>query len=215
MTIRGEIRNAPPQLEEEKKLETKPHFRKLEFGVQLLTLLIATIAAMIYGFQWYQMRKSLEVDQRPWIRISEEVKPFDEAKPEEIYVRFHLLNSGKTPATHFDARFFVEKVQNGKEPILSEAHFESGFSMGAMFPAEPEDIVREMYRLTPTELEDYKSGKVFFVIYTKATYTDFFKIDHWTKRCAFISLVDKMDPSVHSFSAKRCTDDYNDIDNNQ
>ena len=113
----------------------------------------------------------------------------------------------KLPATSFDAKFFVEVVKNGEEPLLSETSHElADSSTGVLFPNLPSTFPAS-YTLTKSEYEDFNDGRVFLVVYSKVSYRDFFRTEHWTRNCVFIGL------PGHAYAAKKCTD-YSGIDDN-
>lgn len=61
---------------------------------------------------------------------------------------------------------------------------------------------------TEVEFEEFKTKKIFGVLYAKAIYKDSFQVDHWTQYCIFIS-----GPEPGTVTAKNCSD-YNRTDNN-
>jgi len=79
-------------------------------------------------------------------------------------------------------------------------------STGALFPNVPAGQPIE-YPFSQSDLEDFKQGRAFVVVYGQATYSDFFHVGHWTKFCTFFGAI------TGGYTAKKCTD-YNDIDEN-
>jgi len=161
----------------------------------ILTLGLCWIASLQY--------RALKTDERPWVRLF--VEPVQFSSP-SFTLLTHAFNSGKTPAKSFNADFFIEVVKNGEQPKLDGTGQISSISSGVLFPNTPADSPVS-YTFTQSEFQDFKDGRVFFVLYSKLTYSDFFRVKHWTKHCQFFG------GKPGNYSAKKCTD-YNDIDDN-
>jgi len=152
----------------------------------------------------YNQYRTARIDERPWIRIDVQTTPYNTPA---FVIPVTVVNAGKTPATSFDAKFFVEVVKNGEEPLLSETSHElADSSTGVLFPNLPSTFPAS-YTLTKSEYEDFNDGRVFLVVYSKVSYRDFFRTEHWTRNCVFIGL------PGHAYAAKKCTD-YSGIDDN-
>jgi hypothetical protein len=162
----------------------------------LLTAALVWIASLQY--------KGLTTDERPWIRLIAENPQINSPS---FTITTHALNSGKTPAKSFSAVFFIEVVKNGEDPRLNEDRAPTAQSTtGVAFPNIPVDTPVS-YTFTQSEFQDFKDRRAFFILYAKMTYSDFFRIAHWTKHCQFFAI------PPGGYTAKKCTD-YNDIDNN-
>jgi hypothetical protein len=160
----------------------------------VLTAILACIALQQY--------RALKTDVRPWIKIDVEIAKVPDRS---ISVPVRAVNSGKTPAKNYDSGFFIEVVNNGDDPRLDGAGTRTFAKTGVLFPNTPTDVT-VTYTFGESDFQDIKSGKKFFVLYGMATYTDFFRVKHWTKICRFFA-------GNGLFTAKKCTD-YNDIDDN-
>ena len=147
--------------------------------------------------------RGMRTDERPWIRVYVDPLPISSAA---FTISIHAVNSGKTPAKSFQSEFFIEIVKNGEQPQLNETRPIAGSSTGVMYPNAPGDTPVS-YTFTQSEYQDFRDGRVFFVLYSKLTYFDFFRVEHWTRHCQFF------DAKPGDYSAKKCTD-YNDIDDN-
>ena len=53
---------------------------------------------------------------------------------------------------------------------------------GVNYPNNPENVPFKV-PFTSTEAEAFRNNKLYLVIYGTVTYTDFFKVQHWTKFC--------------------------------
>jgi hypothetical protein len=161
----------------------------------LLTFALCWIAANQY--------RGMRTDERPWVRIYDDIPTIDS---QSFAVPTHAINSGKTPAKSFEAKYFIEVVRNGQDPKLDETKPIGTNTTGVLFPNLPIDMPVP-YSFTQSEYQDFRDKRAFFVLYVKVTYTDFFRTEHSTKHCQFFG----MPPG--GYTAKKCTD-YNDIDDN-
>jgi hypothetical protein len=168
---------------------------------------VALAAAILIGYiaihQWYAMK----VDERPWVRVWIDMAPVQTLNP-SISGTLHILDSGKTPARKADGTYFIEKVTNGTNPTFPEGRPLHMVLTGTQFPSVQTDAPINFYPLSQTELNDLNAKKIFFVIYGRFTYKDFFGTRHWTKFCQPWMLVS---PGYYTF--QDCTE-YNDIDDN-
>lgn len=189
------------------------------------TLVLAT--ASIYQFnvmggQLDVMRK----DQRPWLKLTFDNFVTQVGSP--IGGNLHMVNSGKTPAKKLEGKFAIEKVKNGEQPRLDFGNTWVTFTGGALFPNDaqaqainmqqtvygPSGPFYEAASLSQTDWDDYVQGRIFFVAYGSISYFDFFRVQHWTKYCVFLSAPES--PAIvvpRQFTAHNCTD-YNDVDDN-
>jgi hypothetical protein len=203
----GAKRESEAQCKEGESMGLRERLKRSSITDWLLILFTAVIAgATIYQFiilggQLDVMRK----DQRPWIRVRVEVQPLPVVSP-IMTGTGHVRNSGKTPAKNPHAYFFFEKIQNGTEPRLDKLKADVESTTGVLFPDEPYDVPLTIYSLSATEFDEFNREKIFFVVYGRLTYTDFYNVEHWTKFCQFIGL-------HGTATAKPCAD-YGDLDSN-
>ena len=105
----------------------------------LLTLFTAVLAAaaiyqfIIMGGQLDTMRK----DQRAWVSIIQKgpIVLNVGVTPSEVVT---ISNTGKTPAKHVAAHFYVEIVPNGKAPHFEESAMHSIVLYGSIPPNLPQ-----------------------------------------------------------------------------
>jgi hypothetical protein len=165
-------------------LKNDPYFRPEGISSRL-TLAITVIAAFIYGLQWYQMRKSMENDDRAWIKIAiGQVIPPNTNYP--IIIPLTFTNIGKTPARKIQIKTAVKIVLNHESFDFAYDHA-IGVTTGVMFPDQPNPAVdaRTVYshgarNLTTDELSDLTNGQAFVITYSSVTYLDVFGNPHWT-----------------------------------
>jgi hypothetical protein len=179
-------------------------------------------AAAIYQFiimnsQLDTMRK----DQRPWIKVTFTPSPLQVLTPVGGIV--HLVNNGKTPARSVRGDFAVESVKNGDQVEFHNPHAHVVTMTGMITPNDvPIDVQVERKKLasdgntlesdplTASEVKNLQPQiNIFFVVYGKVSYSDFFGIDHWTKFCQYMVPTN----SVGSVTAERCAN-YGDVDSN-
>ena len=198
---------------------------KSSFTDWLLAIFTAALAGatiytiIIIGGQLDVMRK----DQRPWIKMT--FDSFAVQAQSAIGGNLHQVNYGKTVAKNIAGKFAIEEVKNGEQPRMDYGNAWVSFTTGALFPNDPQvrgvpmqkvaqhlpsGDTYEAVVLSQTEYDDFMNGKIFFAAYGIISYSDFFRIEHWTKYCTF--LYPANGPS-RTFTAKTCTD-YNDVDDN-
>jgi hypothetical protein len=198
---------------------------KSSFTDWLVTIFTAALAGatiytiIIIGGQLDVMRK----DQRPWIKLT--FDSFGVQVNSPIGGNLRIVNYGKTVAKNITGQFEVAEVRNGEQARMEYGSASVIFTTGALFPNDPQvrgiplqkvaqhspsGDTYEPIMLSQTEYNDFTNGKIFFVAYGTISYSDFFRIQHWTKYCTFLTAANGP-PGV--FTAKNCTD-YNDVDDN-
>lgn len=177
---------------------------KMTFIMASFTVVYSLITCGLYIIANHQI-DIVRKDQRPWVKIQTQVQPPPE-KGTTLIINSLLGVTGKSPAKSVAADFFVERVKNGEVPQLTSSNKFAGFTTGVIFP-DTVSTFPAPYDLLQSEMEDYKEGRIFLVVYGQVRYTDVFRTDHWTKFCGFIS------GKTGAFTAQKCTD-YNDTDSN-
>lgn len=167
------------------------------------------------------IQRQMRQDQRAWITVKIASPEFSESKP--FFVPITFTNTGKTPARHFTAAVFVERVQNGKSPSFEYKNsIGTTATVGTVFPGGvmlhrgfafrldyTAKTAEGINTLSPAELRELIDAKAYIATYGKITFTDIFGTSHWVKFCAFSSPAE----SVWLAGAKKCTD-YDEVDNN-
>lgn len=183
----------------------------------LVLTVVAIYQLIVTGGQLDTMRK----DQRPWLKIIN-------ATPDNIVLTegqtalgsIQVLNSGKTPAKDVHLEVTMQKLRSDEIPSPDWGRPHVIASTGTVFPnvtSKPlafglgkEEINASGFTaITQDDVQQFDTGKVYFVVYGKAIYTDFFGTDHWTHFCVY-RVNGNIDVSV---PARPCTQ-YNDVDNN-
>jgi hypothetical protein len=196
-----------------------------DWCIASFTLVLSVVAIYQYvvmGGQLDVMRK----DQRPWIKLAFNTLTLKVGSP--IGGNLHTTNNGKTPAKKFEGKFAIEKVKNGEQPRLDYGTSWVKFTGGAVFPNDPQvqavnmtqtvnhpsGPAYEAVTLNQVDWDDYTRGNIFFVAYGSISYSDFFRVQHWTKYCTFVGAPESpATVSPKQFTAQNCTD-YNDVDDN-
>ena len=105
-----------------------------DWVVAIFTVVLAMVGVLQFVILSNQLTDSRK-EQRPWIRVWTDDAAV-KASPNGVVAKAHLLNSGKTPAKSVYAEFFVERVQNGAEPLFKEIR-STRLSTGSLFPNLP------------------------------------------------------------------------------
>lgn len=176
-----------------------------DWCITAFTLVLSVVAVYQYFVMGNQL-DTMKKDQRPWLRVTLDLRPTVDPKAPKIFGIVRLLNSGKTPAKVPVTALFTEKVSNGDQPKLPQSGYGFSNTTGIIYPNDPVPIPGvTFYSLSSTEYDDFVNGRIFFVIYGVTTYQDFFGTAHWSKFCQAET------GSLGGFTAKKCTD-YNDAD---
>jgi len=200
--------NTVGQKTEEQK--TKKRFWRDYEPIEKMTLVMAIFAVIYslitFGLLFIAMRQvdSMRKEQRPWAIAGAQIQPMPD-KGTPLTILFNIANTGKTPAKSISAEFYIETVKNGEEARLANSVKIFDLTTGILYPGIGPNYPIQ-YDLLASQIEDYKAGRLFVVLYGTVVYTDVFKADHWSKFCGFYA------GANGGFSAKKCTD-YNDTDN--
>jgi hypothetical protein len=179
------------------------------------TVLVAIAAAAIAGLQWFEMRRTLLVDQRAWVSVV--LPPSFPLEGAAIPASFQITNTGKTPAKQIEGDIVATVLKKGEEPSfdLGTGHPHSRIFVGAIFPNGPINSTIPISRYGPYSAETIvptpelrqaiASGESFIIFYGRITYVDVFGIPHWTSFCTV--------SGSGMGDIKKCVT-YNDVDNN-
>jgi hypothetical protein len=188
-------------------------------------LFISVLALCAAFWQGCISRQTMRIDERPWLKI---IPQMDVRGPQEGMAQLgtiKLLNSGKTPAKNIFVDVDIEKLPSNNNPSLDYNNPHVIAKTGMLYPGQettPVDFIPvgtlrdlQMFYLIPInsdEMRRFSLGEMVFVVYVKASYTDFFHVEHWTHFCTWIAneTVTK-EPRQHNVND--CTE-YNDTDNN-
>jgi hypothetical protein len=188
------------------------------FFTSILTF-VAIYQFIITSRQLNVMRKDL----RAWIQVTlkSDVAPAVNVAPSAVIV---VNNTGKTPATGYTGRFYVDVFPNGPDPQFgTQPGVHIRMTGGAVFPNGPVEApaVRvmpkgggfpnegEVLPLTEEEMAALNDGKSWIAVYGSVEYEDTFHTKHWTRFCFWKGLI-----LGAPYSAKACTA-YNSVDDNE
>jgi hypothetical protein len=185
-------------LKENKRRTDEQADRSAQIGaansLNIITL-IGTVGGLIGILFLYlnfrQSVKALEIDQRPWLIVTD--LSYDEipqpGKP--LLVMVKLVNTGKTPAFESVIEVSTSLIPKDREP---EANTSAAgpIRFGMLAPSGIYSPLFFVFRdpmtganapIPADKFEDLQSGTLVNFIYGKITYRDAFKSDHWTKFC--------------------------------
>jgi len=178
--------------------------QKMTFVMTCFSVIYSVTTIALFFLSYAQLGY-LTKDQRPWIKTFSQVTVPD--KGNALVITVGLITTGKTPAKSVVSQFFVERVKNGESPQLLSTNQAGGFSTGILFPDGTAKLAPIPYDLLSSDLDDYKQGRVFLVVYGHVGYTDIFHTQHWTNFCGFTS------GKQGGYTAEKCTA-YNNTDDN-
>ena len=171
---------------------------------------IGIIAAVVYAGiaynQWQDASTNFKVDQRAWIKVSGYLYP----SIDTVTVgRAAVSNVGKSVAFEPDAvarlqikgRF--EIVDSKNAPSFNLANPISAVVLPLLFPGDHNDDLQigQVRPFTPTEIQDFTTGKSYFAVFGYVSYRDQFG-KHWTRFCNW-SYYPKLGPES-TFNALSC-----------
>lgn len=185
-------------------------------GLTTAAVLIAAATGLVVYFQW----KGMKTDQRAWVGFGE-IKRFDFEVDKPVSVTIPVENVGKTPAKSIASGFQLVTVEKTAdlpdfdkvvEPVM-------GPPAALLLPNQVHDMTAHIRTTTTTQsdplpqvyYDQINSGDVVVYAIGKATYTDIFNIDHWTKVCYCTA---KMSPS-EKLQFRLCRAPYSGIDSEE
>jgi hypothetical protein len=193
-----------------------------DWCIAAFTLVLSVVAIYQYivmGGQLDTMRK----DQRPWLKV---VSTADYTKIVEnatVMGTTQVFNFGKTPAKNVFVEIAVERLQKDESPKLADDVLAMTAKEGVIFPNAtdrdpiPFGIVKDATQrsdfepISKDDARKFAAGELFYVIYGRAVYTDFFKTQHWTQFCRWLATPPPPQEQTRTFTAARCIK-YNDLD---
>jgi len=169
--------------------------------------------------------KQFHLEQRAWVSVVRDNFKWNVGS--EMIFPCHFINTGKTPAKHFEAWVaatvmksnekpeFIYKRGTGHPLVRAKAPF--------LWPSEQVPFplpvfkkptrVAEKLILTRPLLEGMDAGTSYVLMYGKITYVDVFGIDHWMTFCDIYPTANRLLPSLSGAYA-RCIA-YNETDEDQ
>jgi hypothetical protein len=187
----------------------KPKLESAKVILEVAAIPFAIAYAVITFYQWQDLQKNFEADQRSWLRVLSDINP---QTIKGNAVGLHFKNFGKVVAESIVIDAVVEVVNSDSaprlkvEPPLTRAY--SGFLFPGDEPAAASPVPihpspQGNLPITAPEIDNLTKGKTYLAIYGVATYRDHFR-KHWTRFC-YWSL--QTDPLVTFYAnAKACTE---------
>jgi hypothetical protein len=131
-----------------------------------------------------------------------------------------LGNTGKSPALALVCHVYVEIIPNGTSPHFDAEIVHNIMISGVMMPGSSEEMAAIRRRYKPSsqgETEDFpltarekvalQDGKSWIAVHGTVSYSDVFRVGHWTRFCMHAALKEGM------YQDRACTA-YNAVDNN-
>ena len=188
-------------------------------------LAVFTCALVVVTFFQYRIAAGqldvMRIDQRAWMSIMIDGTPKTPVEGSTFDAVAHVVNTGKTPATHVHVDMTIEKVRNGETPdfrylgrlfngeisgiYLPNRSSTIPFSLLSLDPRNSEPV-----KLSKEDVDDLTQGKTYIVIFGGVEYVDIFGIRHWMRVCSWTPY----GPPIMGYSAEPCAA-FNAVDNNR
>jgi hypothetical protein len=189
--VRGEIETKiPPNLAKkrdtaEEKKETR---EKRRFVVEVLTLIFVIIYAGITFFQWRDLRRNFEINERALMKATVQIPP---AFTDPLTAAIRFTNVGKSVAERAYSEVLFEVIPRDERPDFGKGKPATTNDMTPTFPEDYHDETVMLHTsdgitaqpMTPTELDSLRNGTAYVAVYGAVIYTDQFGT-HWTKFCS-------------------------------
>jgi hypothetical protein len=164
-------------------------------------LIVSILVLLVYLAQFYIMRETMRMEQRPWLFQDLVTAPTSAKVNEPIAVDFEMINTGKTTALQVEAMVMIGKVDYWHSSDLSQA-FKVAFiqqygnvNQGVRTANYPPVFWRKETTAGPTpvlptdsDVNDLIEGKSFIQIWGEIDYRDVFGQQHWTRFCEWKAL---------------------------
>lgn len=192
--------------------------KETDYVIALFTAVLA-IVAVIQTFILNKQVDGMRKDQRPWVSVDVKVPSLKASQP--VLADITFVNSGKSPARRVYADIVIKFVKNGVPPTIDYETQRLFMQTGVIYPnapmetayamAEPHQTVEHI--ATPEEVDSFYKGESLMLTYGRVTYTDFFRIQHWSHFCTWTAGASASPNIISRFSARPCTE-YVDLDDN-
>lgn len=187
MTPDDQIGTNESTCKEKSELEPMKCTCKPDGLVPVVTLLIATIAACIYGLQWREMQRSTVISNRAWVLAS---SPIAHKVDGGVFLTVDFKNLGKTPAMQFTGIIVgYITLPNGGTPDFDEliTHYSKTEyrGIGAISP-DPPDVSHLTTQTLPVDTiitTEIASGKRTVYAFGIMEYRDVFDEPRKTRFC--------------------------------
>jgi hypothetical protein len=163
------------------------------------------------------IQRQMRQDQRAWIDV--QFGEFSLNQAGQMIVLITIKNIGKTPAKRIRLFAVLEVLKNTEAAHLYKKDMPSVTDHeGILTPLSDSKIPASTLNIDPAdkrkavarimseaEINDFKKGKLYFVVHGKVTYWDVFKVEHWRSFCNYAL------PPVGQVEAGSCVE-YNKVD---
>jgi len=165
----------------------------------IATVLISVLVFLVYLAQFYIMRNTMRMDQRPWVFQHTVSSPTTARTGEPIAVDVEMVNAGKTAALQATATIIIDKVNYFGNHVYgtTSSVYVRQFGIISQFvhtanypPIIWKHKIPGGYTLIPTDddVKDLNEGTSFIQIFGDIRYKDVFGLEHRTKFCEWKSL---------------------------
>lgn len=155
----------------------------------------------------------MRLEQRAWIDVRIQIDSQIKAG-EPLRATVKAINTGKTPAKKVSGTASIQKVASNETPKLGPIFVTTVFHglipPGGALPlsVRSRSDKSDTY-MTETDIEDFRSGKVYVAVLGKFGYEDVYGTSHWIKYCTWKSF----GPGDGKYSAGECVNS-NEVDEN-
>jgi hypothetical protein len=220
--VQGKTEGNQHAADEKNYWERQLRIAKWLNGITFFGTLVALGALVfLYGTfdaarkQWEEMHHSLLVDQRAWMGF-DEIKEYIFKIDKPFSVLVPLKNIGKTPANNVSGAIAVRFAMPGEridfDGILTPL---MGPPNGFFLPSQSLEVLsggkdKITGNIPKAWLDKVNSGQGIIYVFGKVTYTDIFKVDHWTRYC----MGSEPNP-IGGIRFRQCRENYHGIDSNE
>jgi hypothetical protein len=183
--------------------------------LEAVAIVVGLAVLIVYICQLRVMQQQVKLAERAWVGyVLPTSFPLEGATTPAT---LQVTNFGKTPARQVEGDIIATALMKGEEPTFdfTIGHPHNRFYAGAVFPNSPFPVTISVARygdkpvaISPSDLrKGLESGQYFIIFYGRITYTDIFRIRHWTNFCTGSGSAMQGEPDT----LKKCIR-YNDVE---
>ena len=154
--------------------------------IEWATLIAAFGALLFTGLQWWEMRKTLALDQRPWVGVMQYSDP-EVKRTRRTEFTVTITNTGKTPALKATSRMLEKRLrfEDKFSPVYDGT--ETTRNIGVVQPGMRLFLShRPSEELNDTAISILEDGGVITYVYGEIIYYDIFREEHRTTFCGIL-----------------------------
>jgi len=177
---------------------------------RMLTVIVGLAGigyAAITYWQWHDLRRNFEIDQRALVRLKPIDLPDFTADTEFREWPMRIMNTGKSPALGIKVAYVVEVVP-AKQPPSFNFNIHERENVALLFPSDNDPMnlgiigssIDPMKKLPTKQIAELTSGASYLAAFAQISYRDQFG-SHWTQFCVWKSF-----SKTGLFTAQPCLD---------